>query len=296
MQVAIFGSGGQLGRELLRATWPAGFELRAFDRGEVDITDPVAVDLALSDARRVSNAAAYTAVDKAESEPAVAFRVNRDGPELLARACSERSAALLHVSTDYVFDGRKVGGYLETDATAPLGVYGASKAAGEERVRELCGLHVILRTSWVVSAFGHNFVKTMLRLSAERDTLRVVDDQLGRPTPAKDLARVVVAIASCHAAGAPIAWGTYHFAGRGEASWHDVATEVVALQAPFTGRRPAVEAITTADYPTPARRPQSSVLDTAKLERALKLEPHPWQSGVEDIIRELLAPIPSARS
>jgi len=224
MQVAIFGSGGQLGRELLRATWPAGFELRAFDRGEVDITDPVAVDLALSDARLVINAAAYTAVDKAESEPAVAFRVNRDGPELLARACSERSAALLHVSTDYVFDGRKVGGYLETDATAPLGVYGASKAAGEERVRELCGLHVILRTSWVVSAFGHNFVKTMLRLSAERDTLRVVDDQLGRPTPAKDLARVVVAIASCHAAGAPIAWGTYHFAGRGEASWHDVAT------------------------------------------------------------------------
>jgi dTDP-4-dehydrorhamnose reductase len=295
IQVVIAGGGGQLGRELARARWPASFTLRALSRAELDIAEPSAVASAVASAELVINAAAYTAVDKAESETAAALRVNRDGPALLARACAERGAPLLHVSTDYVFDGTKSGAYTETDPISPLGVYGASKAEGEATVRERCAQHIILRTSWVVSAFGQNFVKTMLRLCRERDTLRVVADQIGRPTPAKDLARALVAIASRYAAGTPIGWGTYHFAGRGEASWHALATEVAQLQQPFTGRRPTVDPISTADYPTPARRPPNSVLDTSKLERALELEPARWQHGVEDIVRELLsAPAPSA--
>jgi len=295
MQVVIAGGGGQLGRELARARWPARFTLRVLSRAELDVAEPSAVARAVASAELVINAAAYTAVDKAESEREAAWRVNCDGPALLARACAERGAPLLHVSTDYVFDGTKSGPYTETDPISPLGVYGASKAEGEAMVRERCAQHIILRTSWAVSAFGHNFVKTMLRLCREHDTLRVVADQIGRPTPTKDLARALVAIASRYTDGTPIGWGTYHFAGRGAASWHALATEVVQLQEPFTGRRPTVDPITTADYPTPARRPPNSVLDTSKLERALKLEPARWQHGVEDIVRELLsAPTPSA--
>lgn len=289
MQVTIFGSAGQLGRELARASWPSRFTVRLHDRADVDICDPLAVAGALRGSELVINAAAYTAVDKAETDEAAAFRVNRDGPENLARLCRERGIALFHISTDYVFDGQKSEPYTEDDPTAPLGVYGQSKLAGERRVRELCELHVIVRTSWVVSAFGHNFVRTMLRLSRERDSLRVVSDQFGRPTPARDLSNVLLSLATRHAEGAPIPWGTYHFAGAGRASWHELASHVVELQAAVTGRRPAVAAISTSEYPTPARRPASSVLDTRKLEHALGMVPSPWQLGVGDIVRELLA-------
>jgi dTDP-4-dehydrorhamnose reductase len=289
MQVVILGGGGQLGQELARASWPAGCAVRSFSRAELDITDPAAVTRALAPAELVINAAGYTAVDKAESDAAAAFRINRDGPALLASACAGRGAPLLHISTDYVFDGTKSAPYTESDAVAPLSVYGESKAAGEAKVRELCAHHVILRTSWVVSAFGQNFVKTVLRLCRERERLRVVADQRGRPTPARDLARALVAIVDRCAHGAPIDWGTYHFASAGAASWHALATEVVQLQEPFTGRRPTVDRITTADYPTPARRPPNSVLDTSKLEQALGLQPVRWQQGVEGIVHELLS-------
>lgn len=288
MQVIIVGSGGQLGSELRRAKWPAGMDVLALTESELDITDEQATKRALQGANLVINAAAYTAVDKAESDEALAFRVNRDGPSNLARGCAP-DAPLLHVSTDYVFDGSKLGAYLEDDAVAPLGVYGASKAAGETAVRNGHRKHIIVRTSWVVSAFGQNFVKTMLRLASERDHLRVVADQVGRPTPAKDLATVLVHIARRYHEGSPIPWGTYHFAAAGCTSWHGLATEVVELQARHTGRRPTVEPITTEDYPTPARRPKNSELDTRKLEAALDFKIAPWQTGLADVVDELLA-------
>jgi dTDP-4-dehydrorhamnose reductase len=289
MQVIIVGSGGQLGSELQRATWPAGLKVVALSEAELDITDEQATKRALGQADLVINAAAYTAVDKAESERALAFRVNRDGPANLAQACALNDAPLIHVSTDYVFDGSKLGAYVEDDAVAPLGVYGASKASGETAVRNEHRKHIIVRTSWVVSAFGQNFVKTMLRLAGERDTLRVVADQVGRPTPAKDLARILIHIARRYEEGSPIPWGTYHFAAAGCTSWHGLATEVVELKARHSGRRPKVEPITTADYPTPALRPKNSELDTRKLEATLGLEIAPWQTGVADIVDELLA-------
>lgn len=289
MQVLVLGKGGQLASELLRASWPEGLTVQALSEQELDIVDQEAVAEAVRPAELVINAAAYTAVDKAESDRERAFSVNRDGPGNLAHTCSQTGAPLLHVSTDYVFDGTKRGPYLEDDATAPSSVYGASKAAGELAVRA-CRKHVIVRTSWVVSAFGHNFVKTVLRLAIERDRLRIVSDQFGRPTPAKALAGVLVQIAARYAAGSPIPWGTYHFAGAGRTSWHGLAQAVVDLQAPITGRAPPVEPVTTADYPTPARRPANSELATDKLEKALGLTIAPWQVGVADIVKELLPP------
>jgi dTDP-4-dehydrorhamnose reductase len=270
MHVIIVGSGGQLGSELARASWPAGLDVVALTEAELDITDEQATKRALQRANLVINAAAYTAVDKAESDQVLAFRVNRDGPSNLALACALSDSPLIHVSTDYVFDGSKLGAYVEDDEIAPLGVYGASKAAGEMAVRNGYRKHLIVRTSWVVSAFGQNFVKTMLRLAAERDHLRVVADQLGRPTPAKALASVLIHMAQRYQEGSPIPWGTYHFAAAGRTSWHGLASEVVELQARRTGRRPTVEPITTEAYPTPARRPKNSELDTRKLEVATR--------------------------
>lgn len=289
MQVVVFGSAGQLGQELARADWPTGWLVRHLSRAKADIARD---DLApvVRGAGVVINAAAYTGVDKAETEAEQAHRVNRDGAAKLARACQQASAALLHVSTDYVFDGRKSGGYAEDDPTGPLGVYGQSKLEGEEAVRIACERHIILRTSWVVSSFGQNFVKTMLKLARERDQLRVVSDQRGRPTPAKDLAQVLLELAKRIAAGTPIPWGTYHFAAAGRCTWHELASEVVRLQAPRTGKSPPVLPIPTSAYPTPASRPANSELATEKLERALGLTPRPWQAGVEEIVSELLQP------
>jgi dTDP-4-dehydrorhamnose reductase len=288
MRVLIIGKGGQLGSELLRAEWPSGLEAHGLSEAELDITQAAAVETALEGAELVINAAAYTAVDKAESERDRAYAVNRDGPANLAYSCARSGAPLFHISTDYVFDGSKPSPYLEDDATEPLGVYGASKAAGEVAVRSSCREHMIVRTSWVVSAFGHNFVKTMLRLAAERDRLRVVADQFGRPTPAKALAAVLVRIAQRYAEGSPPPRGTYHFAAAGRTSWHGLAQAVVELQAPITGRNPPVDPITTADFPTPAKRPQNSELATDKLEKALGLTIAPWRAGVADIVEELL--------
>lgn len=288
MRVLIVGSAGQLGRELGRFAWPAGIELVSRSRAELDITDADAARRAIESVDVVINAAAYTAVDRAETEVERAFQVNRDGPALLARACAQRGQPLIHVSTDYVFDGSKAGAYVEDDPIAPLGAYGASKAAGEQAVREQLSQHWIVRTSWVMGAFGANFAKTMLRLAGEKDRLRVVADQFGRPTLARDLAATLARIVERHSRGEPAPYGTYHFASAGRASWWDVATTIVQLQAPSTGRTPPVDAITTADYPTPAKRPQNSELDTSKLERALGLQPPPWQAGMAQLVSELL--------
>ena len=281
--VLVVGSGGQLGFELMRAGWPSEWTVVGRPRAELDVTSSRAVEDAISELRPriVVNAAAYTAVDRAESDSEQAFAVNRDGVRYLARACKTAGATLLHVSTDYVFDGEKSGPYTEDDATAPLGVYGQSKLEGEQAVREVLGEHVILRTSWVFGAHGQNFVKTMVRLAGERDVVRVVADQHGRPTAAADIAAALVRIAE-----RPI-FGTFHFGGDPPATWHDLAAEVFAGLAARGRRRPRLEAITTAEYPTPARRPANAVLACEKLRRAYSIALPSWAKSLSEVLAEL---------
>src|SRR4030042_1598554 len=217
MKLLITGSNGQLGWELCRQGKNRGLDLIPLDLPEFDITDKSAVfdPVHRSNAEIVINGAAYTAVDRAESEIDIAFAVNRDGPSYLASACAEFHIPLIHVSTDYVFDGSKKGAYLETDLAAPVGVYGKSKAEGEEKVRRNLKEHIIIRTSWLCGVHGNNFVKTMLRLAREKEELSVVDDQHGCPTFAADLAEAILTIVSLIEKGENISWGTYHYFGDG---------------------------------------------------------------------------------
>ncbi len=287
----LTGANGQVGWEISRRA--NGIALNALTRADLDIRSRDAVMAAVTAAKPkvVINAGAYTAVDKAESEREAAFAINRDGPAYLAEACAAVGATLIHISTDYVFDGTKRGAYTETDATAPLGVYGASKLAGEAAVRAAVPNHVIVRTAWVHGIHGHNFVKTMLRLARERDTLRVVDDQHGCPTFAGDLAEAIMAIARRVLAGtAPMdGHGTFHCVGAGETTWCGFARKIVADAAPHLGKQPAVEAIATAAYPTPAKRPANSVLDCAKLARVYGVKMRPWQDGLAEMLAATLA-------
>jgi dTDP-4-dehydrorhamnose reductase len=289
MIVAVFGAEGQVGRELCRSAWPPGTVLAPYGRAAADITRPEAVDAAFADRRPdlAINLAAYTAVDRAESEPEAAQAVNCAGARNLASACARSATPLIHLSTDYVFDGSKLGPYLEEDPVNPLGVYGHSKEAGERAVRDALPRHIILRTAWVFGTFGHNFVKTMLRLAAERPVLRVVADQRGCPTAAADIAAVLVALAG-HVQRGTARWGTYHFAGAGETNWHGFAEAIVELAAPRLGRRPPVEAITTAEFPTPARRPVNSVLDCGKIARDFGVNSPPWRPALARVVAELL--------
>lgn len=289
MRVLVTGRGGQLGRELRRAAWPGGFEVHAPPESELDVTDAAQVARAFEniEPELVVNAAAYTAVDRAEEESQQAFAANRDGAELLARHAARVGAALVHVSTDYVFDGTKSGAYTEDDPIAPLGVYGASKAAGEERVRAVLDEHVIVRTSWVFSAHGHNFVKTMLRLGAERALLRVVDDQRGKPTPAADLARVLVAVTERIASGDRSHFGTYHYAGTPVTTWYGFAESIFELWAVRGKRRPRLEPIPASAYPTLALRPTNSELDCHRLLDAFGVEQRPWRAGLEAVLEEI---------
>lgn len=288
--ILLFGAGGQLGRELTALAAERGVALVALTRAEGDISNAAAVAAALRAHRPglVVNAAAYTAVDRAESEKLAAFAVNAEGPAILAEATAGAQVPLLHVSTDYVFDGAKSGPYVETDPVAPLGVYGASKSEGEVCIRALQPRHIILRTAWVYGVHGANFLKTMLRLAGERDVLRVVADQRGCPTATHDLAEAILAARAALLAGAE-PWGTYHFAGQGETSWHGFASVIVAEQARFTGRHPSVEPITTADYPTPARRPANSVLDSSRFAATFGYRALPWQERVREVVEVLLS-------
>jgi dTDP-4-dehydrorhamnose reductase len=288
--VAVFGAKGQLGSALARRARARNVKLALFGRDDADITDLNAVQAALRDGGIgvAINAAAYTAVDKAESEPERAFAINRDGAANLAQACATLGARLIHVSTDYVFDGSKADAYRESDAIAPLGVYGHSKAEGESAVVSMAPDFVILRTAWVYGLEGTNFVKTMLRLGAERELVRVVADQKGSPTFADDLADGILALAAptCTAAG------IYHLAGQGTATWHDIAQEIFAE----TERRglptPRLEAITTAQYPTPAKRPANSVLDCSLIKTDVGIALPDWRDGLK---RMLSAQLGSAR-
>ena len=296
MKLLVLGAGGQVGRELCRLVWPPGWALAAYDRAEIDIAEREAVFAALARERPdiVVNAAAYTAVDRAESERADAWAANCTGPANLAAACAEAAVPLVHMSTDYVFDGSKRGPYREDDPVNPLGVYGESKEAGDRAVRGTWSRHVILRTAWVYSAHGHNFVKTMLRLAAERPLLRVVADQVGSPTSAAEIAAAIGVVVARLSAGDAL-WGTYHFAGAGAVSWHGFAEAIFALAAPWRGPPPKVAAIATAEYPTPARRPANSVLDCAKIGEDFGIAPRPWRDALADVIREIYTDQPIAR-
>jgi dTDP-4-dehydrorhamnose reductase len=289
--ILIFGAGGQLGRELQRGAAAKAIPYRALSHADVDIADKGAVSGALDQTRPalVVNAAAYTKVDLAEQECEAARLGNEVGPGIVAAACAARQTPLVHLSTDYVFDGAKAGAYVESDAIAPLGVYGRTKAAGEAAVRAAAQRHIILRTSWVYGEFGNNFLKTMLRLAKERDELRVVADQRGCPTSTRDIAEAILRIAPrLEASDDAQLYGVYHFAGAGATSWHGFATRIIDAQAEITGRRPKIVAIATADYPTPARRPANSVLDCGLFERTFGFGARAW-SDEADAIARLLA-------
>jgi dTDP-4-dehydrorhamnose reductase len=283
MKLAVFGAAGQLGAALARVGEHRGVAVIGFHRAGADIADAAAVGAALveADADVAVNAAAYTAVDKAESEPEMAFAVNRDGAANVAAAAAHAGIPVIHISTDYVFDGTKAAAYVEDDPIAPVGIYGRSKAEGEAAVCAANPHAVILRTAWVYGVEGANFVKTMLRLGAERDVLRIVDDQRGCPTFADDLAGGIVSVAG----NLGERWGTYHLSGGGETTWFGFAGAIFAEAARLGARTPRLEPITTADYPTPAKRPANSVLDCTKAKRTFGVELPPWNDGLSRMLR-----------
>jgi dTDP-4-dehydrorhamnose reductase len=297
MKLLLLGGNGQVGRELRRSLAPLGELVVATRDGAAadaiaDFDAPEAVaDLVLRTAPDVVvNAAAYTAVDKAESEPDAALRANAQAPAAIAHACARLDALLVHYSTDYVFDGSARAPYAEDAPTAPLGVYGTSKLAGEAAIRASGARHAILRTAWVYAAHGRNFLLTMLRLAGEREELRVVADQVGAPTPAGWIADATAHILRQGVAEA----GTWHLVTSGETSWHGFASEIVqqAHAAGLIGRLPQVVPIATSDYPTPAQRPAYSVLDTTRLQRDFGIAPPHWRAGLQRTLAELAQPGP----
>jgi len=291
MKVIVIGANGQLGWEVCRRGEKQGFDIVPLDIPEFDITESSAVEQAVSRSgiSLVINASAYTAVDKAELEPELTFAVNRDGPAYLASSCAKIGIPLIHVSTDYVFDGTKQDPYLETDLPSPLGVYGKSKAVGETEVKSLLKEHIILRTSWLYGIHGNNFVKTMLRLGKEKEIVRVVADQYGCPTYAADLADAIMKITSQVAEKYDIPWGTYHYCGKGVTTWHGFAEAIFNLARKRCSLVvKEIVPITTKEYPTPAKRPVYSVLDYSLLKKHFAVFPRPWQVSLADMINHLL--------
>lgn len=288
-RMLLFGKHGQVATEIQRLAPSFAIDVRAVSSAEADFRDPaqVLVQLAnLPSGTVVINASAYTQVDQAESELDTALQVNAHTPGEIARTCAERGLRLIHISTDYVFDGSKTGPYVETDPTGPIGAYGLSKLRGEEAIRQSLQQAIILRTSWVFSSHGKNFVKTMLRLSETRDTLTVVADQQGGPTSAAAIARTCLQLArAIESEPADSArWGIYHYAGAPATTWHQFAEEIFAR----AGRAVTVKPIRTSDYPTPARRPANSMLDSRKLQENFRIEPCDWRSDLAEVLQELL--------
>lgn len=284
MRILIFGRTGQVGRELGHIAWRPGVVVQQLDRLECDLSTPAAAGGKVLEVRPdvVINAAAHTAVDRAESEPDLAAAINRDSPSAIAGACRTIGAKLIHFSTDYVFDGEKRVPYFEDDPVGPLSVYGRTKQEGEAAIRARLPGHLILRTSWVFSVHGSNFVRTMLRLAKERTELRIVTDQRGAPTAARDIARAVAALVDHIAAGRG-ASGTFHFTSGEPTTWFEFAEAIFALR----GAGPKLVPVTTENYQTPARRPIYSVLDCARLAEEYSIAQPSWRAALAEVMGDL---------
>ncbi|TDW34894.1 dTDP-4-dehydrorhamnose reductase [Rhizobium azibense] len=291
MRIAVTGKQGQAVQSLMRRGAEKGVEIIAVGRPEMDLADPASVAAAFSRVHPdlIVSAAAYTAVDRAESEPDLAFAVNAAGAAAVAEAAARIGVPVIHISTDYVFSGDKPSAYTEEDLTGPISVYGQSKLAGERAVAAANPNHVILRTAWVYSPFGANFLKTMLRLCETRDHLSVVADQTGCPTSALDIAEAILAIASRLVTDpAPSLRGIFHLTGSGEASWADFAEEIFAELHKSGGKSIRVERITTADYPTPAKRPANSRLSADKLASIYGIRLPDWKQSLRIVMQVIL--------
>ena len=282
----ITGAKGQVGYCLTHQL-QGKHEILAVDRDELDITDKSAVKNVVENFRPdvIINAAAHTAVDRAETEVELSESINVKGPQYLAEAAKSIDAAILHISTDYVFDGQREGKYKETDATDPQGVYGKTKLEGEQAVAKANDKFIVLRTAWVFGEHGNNFVKTMLRLAKTRNTLGVVADQIGGPTYAGDIAANLIHIAEKAIAGKGVQYGIYHFTGEPYVSWCDFAKAIFdeAVSQNVLEKGPLVNAITTADYPTPAKRPANSCLDLTKIQQVFGIQPSDWKKALKNI-------------
>jgi dTDP-4-dehydrorhamnose reductase len=295
-KILLTGVNGQVGHALFPKL--TGYEVRGLPRESLDLTNPDAIRAHVNEFKPdiIINPAAYTAVDKAESEPDLAYAVNVQAPQVLAEEAAKLGAAMIHFSTDYVYDGTKPSAYVETDLTNPQGVYAETKLAGEDAVRAAGLPHLILRTSWVYGAYGKNFMKTILRLAGERDSLRVVADQVGAPTSSGSIAEAVVTLLKCWQTDDETQSGIYHLTNAGRTSWHGFASEILneyqSLQEAH--QWPALKAyagqvlpISTAEYPTPAKRPANSVLDNAKLNRVFDVALPDWRVALHHVIQDL---------
>lgn len=288
MRVLITGGRGQVGYCLTKLL--SKYEnttVLSLDKEELDITNQGSVKAMVQEFQPtiIINAAAHTAVDRAEEEVGLSYAINRDGPKFLAEAAQEVGAAILHISTDYVFEGNKHGEYSENELTNPQGVYGSSKLAGEVEVAKSCEKHIILRTAWVFGEKGNNFVKTMLRLGATRDSLSIVGDQFGGPTYAGDIANALVRIAERIEEGDTVEYGIYHYSGLPHVSWFEFADVIfdTAIEQGILNKKPILTSITTEQYPTPAKRPNNSRMSTQKITDAFNIEASDWKAAITNI-------------
>ena len=287
MKILVIGANGQLGWELIGQSKAFGFETQGIDQPQLNITDPIQVEEALLSYHPslVVNAAAYTQVDRAETEQDMAFAVNRDGAENIAKACALIRSPLIHISTDFVFNGLKTALYSESDPISPINVYGQSKAEGEKAVRSRLNEHIIIRTSWLYGVHGNNFVKTMLALGMKNQKIRVVTDQYGSPTAAPDLAEAIWTIAAGILSGGKKEWGTYHYSGYGVTSWHRFSETIFDYaRQDQTFKVEQIDPITSDEFEAAAQRPGYSALDCSHIEKTFGIKPKPWQESLARIV------------
>lgn len=293
MRILVTGGQGQVGSALAAQGLEQGLDLVAISRSELDITDAESIAAAFAQYKPdlLINAAAYTAVDRAESEPELAYAINETATALLAEACALVNIPMLHISTDYVFDGSKDSPYTETDPVNPIAVYAKSKEAGERALRERLDRYIILRTSWVFGLQGNNFVKTMVRLAKDRDRLTVVADQFGGPSSARGIAQALLTIAARYQSGSTVAWGTYHYCQKPYVSWHEFAEHIVAqaIELGLVDHEVEVAPIPSSEFPTPVVRPANSRLDTGALVSAFDVEVSEWAPEVDSVLESLLS-------